>query len=372
MTSVLNKASRTLKNYRELLLERPSPYRIKRFLLAVNGWCNSKCTFCSIWQYDKAQALREEITLAELERNLFSSMALTDVLNIGLTGGEPFLRRDLVQLCTALYDRFQSAEIGVVTNALLTDKIAEGAAAIMAASPGRSFSVAISLDGYGETHDRVRGVPGNFQKVLQTLDLLKSKAPDAGVGFSHTVTPSNYEDSLRCYELAKERGVGFFYRLAHESPYLRNEGGPIWSPETLKAVRPVVDELNRRRLQDQRLLGRIANTGYASIAFYGRIMDYFDAPRRTFDCFSGTHSFFLAHDGELYPCINLPHSIGNIRKSRFDDVWFSKRAEDMRAPIAAWDCHCWTNCETEFSLGRQKSAFVDGLATSLRSVVSGS
>jgi MoaA/NifB/PqqE/SkfB family radical SAM enzyme len=366
--SIVDKARDTVASYQKLLLEPPTPTKIKRFLIAVNGWCNSRCTFCNIWKYDKALALREEITLDELERNVFSSSVLADALNIGITGGEPFLRRDIVQVYQSMCRHFRQAHIGAVTNGLKPDRIAAVIVEVARTNPARSFSLLISLDGYGETHDRVRGVPGNFAKVVETVRQLQAAAPDVLLGFSHTVTPTNMQDSLRCYELARELGIGFMYRLAHEAPYLRNEGLPIWSPETLEAVEPVVDELNRRMLHDQSLLSRLSNSNYASIEFYSSMLDYFENPRRTFDCYSGTHSFLLNHDGEVAPCINLPVSMGNVRRQTFDEIWFSAQAQKVREPIANWQCHCWTNCETEFSLARNKPTFVRSAGRNLRSL----
>ncbi len=367
MKDVIAKARGVAVTYHDLLLEKPATTHVKRFLFAVNGWCNSKCTFCNIWTYSKKLALSEEITLEELEQNLFGSPALKDVLSIGITGGEPFLRRDIVAVCEALYRHFPKAQLGFVTNGLLPDRIADLTAEIVAAHPARGLSIGISLDGYRETHDRVRGVPGNFERVLKTVELLKAKTPGVELGISHTVTPTNMQDALRCYELSRELGIGFMYRLAHESTYLRNEGLPIWSPETQHAVAPVVQELNRRLVADQSPLARVANVNYASIAFYTGLLDYFERPHRTAECYSGTHSFFLAHNGDVHPCIFIPHAIGNIRRQRFDDIWFSQQAADIRAPIAAWQCHCWTNCETEFSLARQKGSFLHSIQENWRS-----
>jgi Fe-coproporphyrin III synthase len=369
MSGVIAKAGQALSVYRELIVEQPSPTRVKRFLIAVNGWCNSRCTFCNIWKYDKALALREEITLEDLERNLFTARALADVRTIGITGGEPFLRRDLVAVCRSMYAHFPKAELSFVTNGLRPERIAETAAEIARADPSRQVAVAVSLDGYGATHDTVRGVPGNFERVVKTVELLRATAPAVVVGFSHTITPTNLHDSLRCHELAEELGIGFIYRLAHESSYLRNEGTPIWSPEALAAVRGVVAELNRRLVARQSLLARLSNINYAGMGFYRETMDYFEDPRRTFDCFSGTHSFFLTHDGDVLPCINLPHAMGNIRRQSFDDFWLSRAAADLRAPIAAWQCHCWTNCETELSLARSKATFVRSMGENLRGLL---
>ncbi len=358
---ILAKTRTTLSNYRELILEPPSPSRIKRVLIAVNAHCNSKCTFCGIWKHDRAQALKEEWTLDELESHLLGSAALQGVWDIGLTGGEPFLRQDLAAVCRSLYRHMPRAGIGLVTNGLLPERISETAAEIARSNPGRALSVAVSLDGLEETHDRVRGVPGNFSRALKTVEALKSRAPGVEVGFSHTVTPTNGQDSLGCYELARKMGVGFFYRLAHESPYLGNMGARIWSPESLQAVKPLVSELNRRLLRDQSARARLANLHYASIAFNAGAIDYAQEPRRSFDCFSGTHSFFMAHTGDIFPCIFLTQSPGNIRQTRFDEMWLSPRAAEIRRSIAAWKCHCWTNCETELSLARRKSVFLSGM-----------
>lgn len=365
---LLSKTRTAAGLYRELLLEQPAPNRVKRFLIAVNGWCNSRCTFCNIWKYDKALARSEEITLDELERNLFASPALAGVRDVGITGGEPFLRQDMAAVYHSLCRHFPAAHIGAVTNGLAIERVVGTLSEVTAAHPTRSFSLLISLDGYAETHDQVRGVPGNFAKVLTLIERLKAEVPAVVLGFSHTVTPTNSGDSLRCYELASELGIGFMYRLAHEAPYLRNEGLPIWSAESLAAVKPIVTELNARLLADQSLAARLANLHYARNAFYQDLMSYFEEPRRTAPCYSGTHSFLLAHNGDLFPCINLPNAIGNLRHQSFDDLWYSDKAEQVRQPIRDWQCHCWTNCETEFSLARRPETFMRGVGDSLRSL----
>jgi hypothetical protein len=71
----------------------------------------------------------------------------------------------------------------------------------------------------------------------------------------------------------------------------------------------------------------------------------------------------------VLPCINLPHAMGNIRRQSFDDFWLSRAAADLRAPIAAWQCHCWTNCETELSLARSKATFVRSMGENLRGLL---
>src|SRR5207249_11174898 len=86
--------------------------------------------------------------------------------------------------------------------------------------------------------------------------------------------------------------------------------------------------------------------------FYSRMTDYQRAPRRIFECFSGTHSFFLDPWGNVYPCITLSTSLGNLRQQAFDDLWFAAPAGAVRTDIAEERCHCWTECEALPSLQR--------------------
>ncbi|MFZ1979046.1 MAG: radical SAM protein, partial [Bacteroidota bacterium] len=65
--------------------------------------CDSKCSMCYIWKYPTAPA--EEVTLKTLEK------LPGEFDNLNITGGEPTLRKDLVEICEILYPKAKKMEI---------------------------------------------------------------------------------------------------------------------------------------------------------------------------------------------------------------------------------------------------------------------
>ena len=64
---------------------------------AITYWCNSKCTFCSIWDIRP----KNELTLEEIEK---FAEKIPNIQWLRLTGGEPFMRRDYVDI-VRLFDK---------------------------------------------------------------------------------------------------------------------------------------------------------------------------------------------------------------------------------------------------------------------------
>ena len=66
--------------------------------------------------------------------------------------------------------------------------------------PEINIFLSISLDGIGKTHDEIRGIPGNYSRVLKLIDLIKEKVPSINRGISFTIIPQNYKDLLEVYK----------------------------------------------------------------------------------------------------------------------------------------------------------------------------
>ena len=77
----------------------PSSDGIRSVNLATTYYCNSRCTMCSIWELYRKDRSRAsaELSLEDI-RVIFSSRRFLGLRSIALTGGEPFLRRDLVDI----------------------------------------------------------------------------------------------------------------------------------------------------------------------------------------------------------------------------------------------------------------------------------
>lgn len=142
-------------------------------IIAVTRRCNSQCIMCSYWKDLNSQSELTPVEIGEVYRNsLFSSLE-----GIILSGGEPILREDLLDIARAILDSLpQLKQMSLNTNGLeptlVTQKVKELLA--LANSKGiRKFSVSVSLDGYGDIHEKIRRVPQAFERTIETIKRLK-------------------------------------------------------------------------------------------------------------------------------------------------------------------------------------------------------
>ncbi|MCD4652251.1 MAG: radical SAM protein, partial [Candidatus Cloacimonetes bacterium] len=136
------------------------------YTLSLLYKCNSRCKTCNI--YEKSA---DELTVEEY-RKIFRSIGKTPYW-VTLSGGEPFLRNDIVDICRELYNICRPKIINIPTNGILTKIIAEKVAQIASHCKKSDIIINLSIDGIGEQHDEIRNVPGNYDKVIKTYKALR-------------------------------------------------------------------------------------------------------------------------------------------------------------------------------------------------------
>ena len=136
----------------------------------VTRKCNARCPFCFYLAGAGPPAAHDpELSLPEIER---IAGGLGSLLWLAFSGGEPFLRRDLPEISRIFYRRNRPAIMLYPTNGLTPELIAEQTERILRDCPRSVIAVKLSLDGVGEAHDRLRGTPGGFAKVIETYERL--------------------------------------------------------------------------------------------------------------------------------------------------------------------------------------------------------
>lgn len=317
---------------------------------AVTYRCNSRCITCNIWKkYREHPEQREyELTLHEIKKIFNDSQFLKNLTTINLTGGEPFLREDFAALCGFFIKKYPDAGIITNTNALSTSLVFNELKEIVEKHQPRNLSISISLDGIGETHDAIRGMPGNYERVLVLINALQKELPTIHVGVSFTIVPENYKDILKVYALSQERGIHFDCQFGHISGcYYANADDArqfSWDRAALEEVEEsihvIIDDCKKRErsLSDK-----------MTVYFLLHMMRYHKQQKRELTCYSGVASCFIDPYGNIFPCVMLDHRWGNA-KDGFDVVWLSDRAKQSRKFINDKRCACWTPCETYNSL----------------------
>ena len=188
--------------------------------LNANDICNSKCTMCNIWK----NKIEKEITYEDL-KNIFSDPFYSDVKGVGITGGEPTLREDLVELYRACIEFLPNLNgLSIITNCIKVDEVKRQLKLVndLCIANNISFSVMVSLDGYGETHDIIRGKEGNFESVIEIINFVKEdlKIP---VFFGATISKENVWEIDKLLDFAKANKIYGRFRVAEFIKRLYND-----------------------------------------------------------------------------------------------------------------------------------------------------
>lgn len=215
-------------------LRRQPPPEVLNF--QVNDICNARCVMCNIWQNKRGREMSPEEFITLLRQPFFQG-----VKHIGITGGEPTLRGDLVRFyesLPAVLPEFSGASF--ITNGFKSaDAIATYSQVHRVyASAGKQFSGMVSIDGVGDIHDAVRGRPGSFVKATATLFGLR----DAGVPVmaACTIVRSNVWGLHDLLDWARKNGVYVRFRVAE---FIRR----LYNLENTKEIR-VFDAAETRHL----------------------------------------------------------------------------------------------------------------------------
>lgn len=202
---------------RPLKLERP-----KVIQFPVIDICNSKCQMCRIWENKKSNDITVERLRLGLSSNLFS-----EVTSIGFNGGEPTLRKDLPELVLAAIECLPSLKsISLITNAYNFQDVIRQVESIglLCKKHKKYFDLMVSLDGYGEVHDLVRGKKGNFERAQHVIGYAKKSVLVDNLRIGCTVIRDNayYLADLLDYCLLNDVYIKYRLGVPHQRLYTKD------------------------------------------------------------------------------------------------------------------------------------------------------
>ena len=307
--------------------------------------CNARCVMCHRWRKDG----REEIS-AEKIREVFSGSLFSRVEEVNLHGGEPTLRQDLAEICGIIQAGCPRLKrIWISSNGFGTERVTRRAAEILRALDFRKLDrleINISIDGLGETHDRIRGVPGGFNQCLETVRaLLKmSESNPLRVSIGTVIQPWNlpYLDDIT--ELAKSLGVpSFFQPLASDKFFNIRDDNVLAFRNGDKSA---LEEFVREKLAP----------GASPTSFYWRdFLGIAQGRKRKSPCAFDRCVLSLYPTGEILPCSQEDWILfGNVYEQPAEKIWFGPRAREIRRRMKKEVCPtCPSYCGVEFSLRKE-------------------
>jgi len=271
---------------------------------------------CNIWKHPTSS--ENEVSLQELDK------LPSGIKSIHLTGGEPTLRADLEDIATLLRTKTKNLEIS--TNALIPKRLLH----LVEAFP--ETKVRISVDGLGETSNRIRGEEDGFERKIDTMRRL-IRAGGRDLGFAITCQDQNAQDVLALHRLSKEMDVEFAVSTVHNGYQFHKTDNQILGQ--VAVIRQI------EALSGQMLRSHSVKEWFRAYLNLGLIAKILGEPR-LHACTAGSDFVFIDPWSDVYACNIRPDLLmGNLRDQPWDKIWSGSVADEIRLKVASCPQNCW-------------------------------
>lgn len=316
----------------------------------VTRKCNMRCPFCFyLSNKDRETENVSKSTELSIDEIAKVSSSLKKLLWLAFSGGEIFLRPDIVEITEIFYKKNKPAIILFPTNGLLTGVIKEKIEAILNCCKKSTVVVKLSLDGNEKLHNSLRGQPGSFRKTMGTYRALQGfvgKYPNFELGINTVFCGANQDAMEKIIKLVnamkdikthtvslirgdvsdkmlKEIDIKKYLETAEKlETNVKNKKAAVYRFKGAK-IKAAQDILQRRLIHKTLIEGK-----------------------RLIPCYAGRLNIVLTETGDVYPCEIITESFGNIRDYGYDmsKVIQSGKARKVTDSIMNKQCYCTHEC----------------------------
>ncbi len=248
--------------------------------LELTRRCNARCDYCNHWREQKQTEQELADFVAVVER--FQPWAVT------ICGGEPFMRRDALDIIRAVKHAPGFRYVAIITNGwLLTDERCD-----RLLETGID-QINVSLNWPDERQDADRKIPGLWKRIAHVVPRLVERG--GNVQLNSIIMNDNLDDVVPIAKQADAWGASVMYTLYSELP--AENTGHLFPTARQGRLREVLAELERLR----RSQGNIANAPW----YFEQIPSYIEGNVIT-GCTAGKQTLHVSPGGMVRPCAELP------------------------------------------------------------------
>ncbi len=308
----------------------------------VTSRCNLRCDHCFYKE-----------TLDKKDPGELSPKILVDsakqsgpILWYSLAGGEPFLRKDFSDIVNGVKKVASPQIISLPTNGWYTERTFISSLKVLQQLRSGLFVIFFSIDGFGESHDKIRG-ENSFSKLCETYDKLKKLAKIyPRLHLNLVITVQNFNKNLfpglikKLYEKFEPTSISINLFRHHDI------NSPKIDPQIINAYEKAVIEYDKMRIKN--------NYGIIGSQFLKAkekvqkdlILEVSRKQKFVTKCTAGNLSYVGMEDGTLKPCEILSNKIGNFvtEKKDMKTLYTSKEAKELRKFIVNTKCKCTYEC----------------------------
>jgi len=269
------------------------------------------------------------------------------IVFLSLTGGEPFLRKELPQIAETFCKNNGVRKLSIPTNGSLTKTTVEVVKHILENCKNTSLDISISIDGIEEDNDKIRG-KGSFKKAVATYNELKKLKKDykkLGISIVTTLNALNQDKIMEIYDYIKNKlpEATFSVNLIRGVPKNpKTVGIDINKYELI--TNAITEDYKKNKFNKNAPLSKISTA--KNILRSNFIAKTYKNKKYLSQCYAGKLSGVIYENGDVYPCELLSTKIGNIKDYdyNFKKLWKSENATKIIESIKKDKCFCTHEC----------------------------
>ncbi|MFX1393858.1 MAG: radical SAM protein [Promethearchaeota archaeon] len=266
--------------------------------------CNCNCESC-FW---KDNTVKNELTFDEIKRIYLEAKDAGFLISI-LWGGEPLLRKDITDIIKFAKKMANFAFIGMVSNGfLLPTRIHEF---------GDDLDlILLSLDSpRREEHDNIRNLPGLYDKIMESVDIIKKEYPLISLQFSFSISKYNIHRVDEMITLGDNLSVPIAFNVINTMRHYST--GIVDEKQVLGASSDEISKAFSKILEAKR--------NGSKVLCSEMYLKHFIGGKKPYRCHARKVFMYVNSNGDIENCLELDKPIANLRESSVKEVVESTR-----------------------------------------------
>lgn len=358
-----NKIAQFVEMIRSTKLEK----KLDTVIFFVTSRCNAACETCF---YHEELNQKGDLTFEQIEK---VSRTMPPITDLWLSGGEPTLRKDVGKIVDLFVANNGVNRIILPTNALIKSRVFDVVEHILENENLNELYLNIALDGYGKTHNKIRGVPGNWEKTLDCIEHLyplKEKYKDRfRLNVNTVVCADNYSEIEKLSEFLWENFKldGQYFNIIRGETKVGDSIKQI-PLEVLPGIYKHAADLTKRYGERMFAADDAAKKFIKNVAYVGTIMTHYRHQHANFaqptawkfPCTAGETTAVIDYNGDVRAC-ELLDKFSSLRDFDFDfsALWDAEsRQKELKKIDGGKACWCTHVCFIHDSLRHSRKSLL--------------
>jgi MoaA/NifB/PqqE/SkfB family radical SAM enzyme len=359
--------SNQLTQFVQLLRSTKREKRLGTVILFVTSRCNSFCRTCF---YHEELNRPGDMTFAQIEK---VSRTMPPITDLWLSGGEPTLRHDASEIVDTFVRNNGVRRLIIPTNGLVKTRVYEIVDRALGSHPSLDLYLNVALDGYGKTHDHIRGVPGHWEKTLDCIRSLYPLKEEYSARFrlnvNTVVCAENCEEIEKLGEFMWQDFAldGHYFNIVRGETPVGDEIKQIpleFLPRIYAHVSQLTKRYGDRMFADdaaaKRFVKNVAYVGAITTHYRTQHANFSGSESWPFPCTAGETIAVIDYNGDMRAC-ELREKFATLSDYDYDfgALWAARARQDELAAIDGGKaCWCTHVCFIHDSMRHSRSSML--------------